>query len=264
LGKEEGRLMDGYGEFEVDIPGVMRGQLPGYFATLKTETLTAANVARIPDGAQGAYLLFFDDRLVYVCKTDAQAGFRSWLTRHSFNVQHRRGLDPSRIGFKAVRIFVFSTFDLETMLIEEYTRHHGLRPVWNFSGFGSNDPGRNREDQQPAQFDLDYPVDIDRTIEVLPPGEHTLITVVLALKSHLPYLFRYETDGAGAWREGHSDMRDKSIDIPATPLTTRAHVQMILDVLPASWQATVLPNRVILYRETRVYRAQVEALRRST
>jgi hypothetical protein len=256
--------MGGYGEFELNIPGIMRGQLPSYFATLQTEILTAANVGKIPEGAQGAYLLYLGDSLVYVGKTDAQAGFRSRLTRHSFNIQHRKNLDPARIGFKAVRIFVFSTFDLETMLIEEYTRHYGLRPLWNFSGFGSNDPGRNREDQRPAQFDLDYPVDIDREIEVLPAGEHTLASVVLALKQRLPYLFRYETDGAGAWREGHSDMRDKNIVIPAALLTTRAHIQMILNVLPPNWQATVLPNRVILYRETRAYRAQVEVLRRNS
>jgi hypothetical protein len=241
----------------------MRGQLPSYFATLHAEPLTVANVVEIPDGAQGAYLLFLDDDLVYVGKTDAQAGFRNRLTRHSFNIQHRKGLDPTRVGFKAVRIFVFSTFDLETMLIEEYTRRDGLRPVWNFSGFGSNDPGRNREDQRPAQFDLDFPVDIDREIEVLPPGEHTLITLVLALKNHLPYLFRYEADGAGAWREGHPDMRGKNVALLATPSTTRAHIQTILDVLPATWQATVLPNRVILYRETRAYPAQVEVLRRN-
>jgi hypothetical protein len=258
--------MSGYAEFELDIPGVMRGQLPNFFATLQSESLIPENISKIPERAQGAYLLFLDETLVYVGKTDAQAGFRNRLTRHSFNIQHRKNLDPTRISFKAVRIFVFSTFDLETMLIEEYTLHHGLRPVWNVSGFGSNDPGRNREDQQPAQFDLDYPLDIDREVSLLSPGEHSLIALVLALKNHLPYIFRYETggSGAGAWRLGHPDMVDKTISIPAGPITTRLLIQLILKALPIEWQATVLPNRVILYRENRTYRAQVEVLRRSS
>ncbi|WP_299131834.1 hypothetical protein [uncultured Amaricoccus sp.] len=253
-----------YGEFELDIPKVMRAQLPAFFATLPAAVLTPENVERLPDGAQGAYLLFLDTRLVYVGKTDAQAGFRGRLARHAQNIQHRRGLAPERMSFKAARIFVFSTFDLETMLIEEFTRLGGERPAWNFSGFGSNDPGRNREGQAPAAFDRDYPVDIDQPVEAPPPGPHPLFEVMLALKARLPYLFRYEADGMGAsaWRGGHRDMMWRTIEVPAPPVTTRALLLRILAELPPDWQATVLPNRVILYRETRTYPAQLEALRR--
>ena len=255
----------GYGEFELDIPRVMRDQLPAFFAGLPSERLTAEAVARVPDSAQGAYLLYLDGTLVYVGKTDAQAGFRERLTRHARSVRHRRGLDPARITFKAARIFVFSTFDLETMLIEEFTRIEGLRPAWNFSGFGSNDPGRNREDQKPAQFDVDFPIDIDRDIDLLPPGAHGVLEAVMALKTGLPYLLRYEADGlgAGAWRGGHRDMMFRTITVPEGPVTTRALFTLILGALPPGWQVTVLPSRVILYREARVYRAQVEALRRA-
>lgn len=257
--------MSGYGEFELDIPRVMRDQLPEFFAGLEPLPLTAAAVGAIPDGAQGAYLLFHQGVLVYVGKTDAQAGFRTRLTRHAQSIQHRRGLDPGQVTFKAARIFVFSTFDLETMLIEEYTRHHGTRPVWNYSGFGSNDPGRNREDQKPAQFDLDYPVDIDRMTDALAPGVHGMLEVVMALKTRLPYLFRYEADGGGAaaWRGGHRDMMFQTILVPEGPVTTRMLFELILAALPEGWQVTVLPSRVILYREARSYRAQVEVLRRA-
>ncbi len=256
--------MAGYGEFELDIPRVMRAQLPEFFAKLPEQPLTAESLADLPEQAQGAYLLFLDGRLVYVGKTDAQAGFRGRLGRHWMNVRHRRGLAPERVAFKAARIFVFSTFDLETMLIEEYARLDGLRPVWNYSGFGSNDPGRNREDQRPAPFDRDYPVDIDREVDALPPGVHPLLEAVLALKTHLPYLFRFETDGAGvaAWRGGHREMMWRTIEVPEGPVTTRTLLRLILEALPPGWQATVLPNRVILYREERTYSAQVESLRR--
>ncbi|NIJ39909.1 hypothetical protein FHS78_000164 [Parvibaculum indicum] len=250
--------MKGYGEFELDIPSVMREQLPRFFSNLEIETLNLENIGKIPEGAQGAYLLFLRDELVYVGKTDAQAGFRNRLTRHFNSIQHRHNLLPKEVGFKATRIFVFSTFDIETMLIEEYSRHYELRPAWNFSGFGSNDPGHNRENQHPAQFDLDYPIDIDRPIEFLPPGQHTLVDVAKELKSYLPYLFRYE----GARGEGHPDMQNLEIVIPAETVTMRDVLKLILDALPPSWQATVLPSRVILYRENRTYQAQAEILRR--
>ena len=254
----------GYGEFELDIPRVMRDQLPAFFAALPAEPLTAEAVARIPEGAQGAYLLYLDGALVYVGKTDAQAGFRERLTRHSRSVQHRRGLDPERITFKAARIFVFSTFDLETMLIEEFTRIEGQRPKWNFSGFGSNDPGHNREDQKPALFDTEFPIDIDREVTLLAPGPHDVLEAIMALKTGLPYLLRYEADGTGrgAWRGGHRDMVFRTITVPAGPVTVRALFTLILAALPPGWQVTVFPSRLILYRAIHTYKFQVEALRR--
>ena len=214
----------GYGEFELDIPTIMRATLPAFFDRLVAVPLVPEEVAKIPDGAQGAYCLFLNGALVYVGKTDAQAGFKNRLTRHFHNIQHRQGLDPLAVTFKAVRVFVFSTFDLETMLIEEYTTVLGLRPAWNTSGFGSNDPGRRREDQDPAQFDLQYPVSIDRVVDFLQPGEHEVISVMLRLKQTLPYIFRFETDGAGraAWRQGHGHMRDVKMMVPSPPPTGRS------------------------------------------
>ena len=253
----------GYGEFELDIPTIMRGTLPAFFDALNAAPLTLEEVFKIPEGAQGAYCLFLDGALVYVGKTDAEAGFRQRLTRHFYNVQHRKNLNPSSVSFKAVRVFVFSTFDLETMLINEYTKVLGSRPAWNTSGFGSNDPGRRREEQDPAQFDLLYPVDIDRHINIVTPGEHEMLLVLLQLKRGQPYLFRYETDapGSAAWRQGHRHMRGVKVTVPADPLTTRIVLQACLEVIGPDWQATVMPNRVILYRETRTYAAQVEVLR---
>ena len=73
--------------------------------------LDATNLAPIPE-EQGIYELFLDDgsgpRLVYVGKTDAEAGLLSRLTRHSKKIQHRIGLTPASVLFKAVRVFVFT------------------------------------------------------------------------------------------------------------------------------------------------------------
>lgn len=254
----------GYAEFELDIPAVMRRELPLYFDAMDASPLTEENIrSEVTDRAQGAYLLYLRDELVYVGKTDSQAGFRSRLSRHLKFVSHRRNIDPADVRFKAVRIFVFSNFDLEAMLIDEYTKRGGARPVWNYSGFGSNDPGRNREGQEPADFDLEFPVDIDREVDFLPPGEHSLLEAVLTLKANLPYIFRYGTGGAH-WRRGHGVMADARVEVPEGPITTRRALTMVLDGLPDDWRATVLPNRVILYpeKEDAEYPGQLEALRK--
>lgn len=251
-----------YAEFELDIPAVMRAELPKYFDSLRETPLTEENVrGAIPDGAQGAYLLFLKGTLVYIGKTDSKAGFRNRLVRHLNFVRHRRNIDPANVTFKAVRIFVFSNFDLETMLIEEYTKQGEARPVWNYSGFGSNDPGRRREGQDPAIYDLEYPVDIDEKVPFLDPGEHKLLSAALILKNNLPYIFRYDTGGAH-WSKGHELMRERTIIVPEGPMTTRKALILFLDALPEGWRATVLPNRVILYpeKEGASYPGQVEAL----
>lgn len=251
-----------YAEFELDIPGVMRAELPKYFDAMPETSLTEENVrGGIPDGAQGAYLLFLKGSLVYIGKTDSKAGFRNRLLRHLNFVHHRRNIDPTDVTFKAVRIFVFSNFDLETMLIEEYTKQREARPVWNYSGFGSNDPGRRREGQDPAVYDLEYPVDIDEEVPFLDPGEHKLLEAVLTLKNSLPYIFRYDTGGAH-WTKGHQLMRNPTIQVPKGSMTTRKALRLILGALPNGWRATVLPNRVILYPEDEgaSYPGQVEVL----
>ncbi len=117
-----------------------------------------------------------------------QAGKR--LDRHAHTIQHRSNLNPSEVSFKAVRVFRFTAIDLETQLI----RHYGtIAPVtWNFSGFGSNDPGRERDttNLRPEGFDANYPIDIDRQLEIVLPETGTAASIITALKElyalHVP------------------------------------------------------------------------------
>lgn len=253
--------MRGYGEFELDIPLAMKGQLPEFFAKLEIVALTKENVAKIPKNAQGAYLLFVNDDLVYVGKTDAKAGFQNRLGRHAKTIQHRKNLNPEEIGFKAGRILVFSTSALETMLIDEYTKRNGEPPRWNNSGFGSNDPGRERETTRPSDFDSRYPVDIDREIDFLEPGPANINDLLQKLRSMLPYTFRYEVDAGHIADSSHA--KGLEVEVPSSNVTMRFLLQEVLNALEENWQATVLPNRVILYRENRKYEVQVESLHRT-
>ncbi|MBD3738728.1 MAG: GIY-YIG nuclease family protein [Pseudomonas balearica] len=256
----------GYVEYEIDVEKVLRQELPDVVDRAAIAPLTLEAIAALPERAKGAYVLFEDGRPVYAGKTDTRHGFRSRLAKHHRTIQDRQGLDPARIGFKAVRILVFSNFDVEAILIKAMREKDPKALIWNFSGFGSNDPGHNREAQEPAEFDKERPIDIDKPI--LSPLQGRLVSVLdllISLKDQLPYTFRYETDARGTksayYTAGHVDQRDAApIQLPDSPFSVRQAVQWILDVMPAGWQATVFPDRVILYRETTVYRHAREHL----
>jgi hypothetical protein len=269
VGPREAYQMAGYDEFEVDIPAVFREQLPTFIDAVSRAALTLANVAALPDSAQGAYVLYYQGRRVYVGKTDAEAGFQTRLKRHFYNIQHRLGLDPADVEFRAVRIMVFHNFDVEAILMQEFERIDGQPLAWNKSGFGSNDPGHRREGQKPADFDIQYPVDISLPLPFVALGPHAVRDLLISLKDQLPYLLRYETDLLPGhtdryvgYRVGHADQRAAVATLPAAGMCLRDIMRAVVAALPAGqWQAIVFPDRVILYKETQTYTYARETIR---
>jgi hypothetical protein len=262
----------GYSEFELDVEKILKKELPDFFDVISPAPLTAENVDTIPEGAKGAYLLLHDGQAVYAGKTDAEHGFRDRLGRHHHSVQHRIGLDPALISFKAARVMVFSNFDVEAILIKEMRRRAKGSLKWNNSGFGSNDPGRNRDFQRPAKFDRWFPIDIDRPLAFIAPGSINLLELLVKLKEGLPYDFRYETDVVGlnadgepkyaGYRQGHAEQKAITFQVPAGPVSMRSLMVEIVGSLPgAAWQATKFPGSVILYREHQSYKYIHEIIR---
>lgn len=246
----------GYNEFELDIEKVLRADLPACFDNLRAAPLTESNVVLLPEKTKGAYMLFLNNEAVYAGKTDTRHGFRDRLLRHHNTIQHRKNLDPDAITFKAVRILVFSNFDAEAILIAETRRIAKKALPWNDTGFGSNDPGHNREGQETAIFDREHPIDIDREVSPSPlaKGPHNLLDALIKVKNALPYTLRYATDldAQGKpvhWRKGHDDQRKTTIVMPNEPFNTRAFLSLALEALPERWVATRFPDRVILYKE---------------
>lgn len=249
--------VQGYNEFELDIENILRTQIPDYFDQITPAPLTQANVLALPEKAKGAYMLLHQDTPVYAGKTDSRHGFRDRLFRHWQTLQYRKNLNIADITFKAVRVMVFSNFDVETILIEEMRKRDNEHLQWNNSGFGSNDPGHNREIQEPAKFDNDYPIDIDRPLEdVVQAGKHNLRDLLVQAKVKLPFLLRYETDEKGRngnkvtyekYTIGHADQRNVEVEIPSDTPTMRELMTIVIQALPG-WRATVFPARVILYR----------------
>jgi hypothetical protein len=241
-------MTPGYVDFEFDLPDALLTRLVQVLDELVDATLNSELVANIPD-AQGVYQLFLDEALVYIGKTDAEAGLRRRLDRHQHKIQHRAGLEPTRVSFKAVRIYVFTAVDLETQLIRHYGGLSAVR--WNGSGFGSNDPGRERDTTtyKAEHFDATYPIDIDRPLEIAFPTSGSAAILLAALKNSLPYVFRYEAAGPRA-RRTHPDLENTEVSVSAgQPITARRVIQEIISQLPTGWQATQLPSHIILYKE---------------
>ena len=112
-------MASGYVEFEFDLPSALLTRLVGVLGEMEAAPLTAQFLREIPE-EQGVYQLFLNNQLVYIGKTDSEAGLAKRLARHRLKIQHRVGLIPEQVAFKAVRIYVFTAIDLETQLIRHY------------------------------------------------------------------------------------------------------------------------------------------------
>lgn len=245
--------MSGYVEFELDLPGALLVQVVDEFKGMGDAQLTLTNLSQIAANAQGVYQLFYDSDLVYIGKSDAEAGLYTRLTRHAQKIVDRIGLNPTLVTFKAIRVAVFAAMDLETQLISHYGR-----PAWNNSGFGSNDPGREREttNKKPGGFDSLYPISIDIPLTLVTPGTHKISDLLVRLKDSLPYTFRYEVAGkstGSAYRTNPHPDYLKSVRVTMPNMTMRQTMKLILSALPAGWQATEFVSHVILYKEHRTY-----------
>jgi hypothetical protein len=242
----------GYGEFEIDIEEVLRQTLPSALMQVEAAPLNQAAVNRVPLGAKGAYMLFLHEDRVYAGKTDTRHGFRERLSRHAQSVQHRVGLNPADVHFKALRILVFSAFDVEAILINEVRRLYPNALRWNDSGFGSNDPGRKRDDGEPADFDKKFPIDIDIELQGISTEDLTVSRLLRAAKAASPYLLRHGQ---------LQDYADTPIFPPHRPWTMRCILETVSNVLPSDFQVTIFHGRVILYRENKNYEFAREVMR---
>lgn len=246
-------MIEGFKEFEFDLPDALLTRLVSILDGMDGAALTPEIVVDIPE-AQGVYQLLLDGQVVYIGKTDSDSGLKKRLERHAFTIDHRSNLSTDKVKFKAVRIFVFTAMDLESQLIRHYGR---IAPVqWNNSGFGSNDPGRNRDhtDLKPAGFDALYPIDVERPVALKIDGHQASAAAVLSsLARQLPYTLRVEA-AEKPKRAPHLDIQQAQVDLAGVQWTTRGIILAVLKSLPAGWQATILAGRIILYKETHDYK----------
>jgi hypothetical protein len=243
----------GYDEFEFDLPEALLKRLIAALDDLSPTPLTAEALGHLPE-VQGVYQLFLkrgDGRLdrVYIGKTDSEAGLKKRLLKHARKVRHRVGLEPEAVYFKALRVFVFTAVDLEAQLIGHYG---GVKAVdWNGSGFGANDPGRERDTTKykPTHFDFQFPIDIDRNLECEFPTGGSAAEILKTLKRAVPYLIRFQTISQHS-RTAHADLEETQVALSATDLKSPATIiTRVVRALPPGWHATMLPSHVIIYKD---------------
>lgn len=235
-------------EFEFDLPAKLLEELVKLFSEMPEGPLDAHSIRAVEE-QQGVYQLFNGGQLVYIGKTDSDAGLKNRLIRHARKIQGRQHLDACAVTFKAIRVFVFTAMDLESLLINHY-KDKGLTIPWQNSGFGSNDPGRRRDTSEikDGHFDALYPIDLDFVVDGFKYGEARAVADVLRwLKSNSPYLIRFETQGRS--RVPHPDLTATEVLVQQDVTTVREFLYVIKKALGAAWQITALPGYVIIYKE---------------
>jgi len=239
-----------YEELEFDLAGALRERLIEMFVDMTAAPLTAEVVSGIVANEQGVYQLFHEGQLVYIGKTDAEAGLRARLNRHSLKILNRVGLVPDDVSFKAIRLFVFTVMDLETELLK------AGRPAWNGGGFGSNDPGRERDTTgiKVTNFDALYPLDINRGVQItIAPGTPVSAEEALvAIQRSVPWKLRRQNLG-GKSRKPHPDLAATMVKLSSPQGSPWELLSEVVRQLPAHWQATALKSHVILYKERKDY-----------
>lgn len=245
--------MEYFKDLEFDLPSALLAQLVNLFENMTSGPLNEDTVLNVPE-QQGVYQLFFNGKLVYVGKTDADAGLRQRLLRHARKIRARRNMEQSQVSFKAVRVYVFTAMDLEDLLIKHY-RAANIRLAWNLSGFGSNDPGRKRDksDIKEGHFDSLYPIDLDLEAHVAQPVDDQSVAEVLRqLKDQLAYTVRYQNK-EGKSKKPHFELAETMMRLRSERDSVRSILRQVKATLGEAWQITVMPGYVIIYKERDCY-----------
>lgn len=238
----------GFRQFEFALTDALIAQLITCLDNMDTAELNPELTAKIPNG-QGVYQLFLDGKLVYIGKTDNEAGLQYRLQRHANLVLSRDNLTGGRVTFKAVQVLVFSAMELESMLIKHYSVD-GKVPAWNNSGFGSNDPGRERDTTKykPTHFNILYPISLMRPVVTPLTAGMSVKDALKLLKTELPFLLRFQ-----GLRAKKSELNDTALPNDIIGLSVEETIKALVALLPKGWQATHLPGYIILYKEDRDY-----------
>lgn len=245
-------IMEHFRVFEFDLHSALLRDLIAIFEQMAPAELNSEHAGQVDDG-QGVYQLFFRGELVYVGKTDLEAGLRLRLLRHCGKVRSRLSLDPADVSFKAIQVYVFTAMDLEGALIRHY-KENKVALSWNLSGFGSNDPGRERDNSRLkiTHFDSCYPIDLELLVHVEATGSRSAASILKQLKDQLPYTVRYESISPRS-KKPHPELLDTNVALPEGPISVRTALTCVASALGQEWQVTTLPGHVIVYREHRTY-----------
>tara|TARA_R110002049_G_scaffold42036_5_gene125737 strand:- start:218 stop:991 length:774 start_codon:yes stop_codon:yes gene_type:complete len=253
-------MASGYVELEFDLAGALLREVTQLFRQMKSADLTTANLKDVAEAA-GVYALYSkaSGDLLYIGKAEGSKGLYNRLNRHMRKINGREFITPSDVQFKAIRLFVFAAMDLETSLISFYG---GTKKVpWNHSGFGSNDPGKERDTTKYKvdHFDTSHPIRMDVAFVTIAPGTYTVAEVMQELKDKLPFLLRFHRPKPNSRKSYDPDFLATNVTVPSAGMTTRQLVELCVKNLPSGWHATAFPSHIICYKnDTRKFPSGVQ------
>jgi hypothetical protein len=238
-------------QFRLSITEALSTQLYASLEALEPAPLTQFNVDALYEQASkldlpslsGVYQLFRQApgkkrELTYVGKADQPLPKR--LQEHFYKLSGRQGISLNEMSFRC--LFVeedLSAVSPEKMLIKRHLKTS--RIVWNNRGFGNNDPGRERDTTRPRRnhWDIEFPIDLSRRIVGLTAGSHDLKSFLEAVKSTLPFNFRFQ--------KVRADIYHQSIVVPSSEMSVHEAFELIAEQLSGTWQLTALVGWAILY-----------------
>lgn len=236
-----------FAQFEIDIVHALAEQLVAALDALTPEALAPAQIQSMEPG-QGIYALYRNGALVYIGKAKE---LRDRLDDHYQKISGRRNISLNEMTFCALYVHKnWTALAPEESLIRHF-KGHGAACTWNGISFGPHDPGRNREltNKRPDGFDIQHPIIDDLPCNWIQAGQWNIKDLLIALKTQLPYLLRYEC--TTSYRTGHPDYNGIILTVPNSGMSAKALLKLIADAI--GWQADVFPSHMILYKEKRKY-----------
>ncbi|MFM9433657.1 hypothetical protein ACFDR9_000698 [Janthinobacterium sp. CG_23.3] len=194
------------------------------------------------DSRQGVYVLHYDGAPVYLGKANDVS---ERLSQHLEKLKGRRGIDPDRVGYKALLLDKsMGTAANEDLLISMYKGKHAS--MWNGAGFGPKDPGQNRDTTRPGWFDRHFPIVDDFLIDIdAGSAEQIGLAILLGLmKVQLPYVFRYTVP---------SDDLLRQISLAGVKHDARSLLQAAVTFLGVGWKGAIISYGMVLYKTTKDY-----------
>lgn len=226
--------------FRFSLPRAVTEQLVERLEQLASSPLTDEALTQLiafqteNETAQGVYVIYQAGAAAYAGKAD---GLAERLGEHLWKLRGRQGIDLATVGFKALLLDEnWSTSANEGLLILHFKARNECR--WNGSGFGPKDPGKNRDGGEPNWFDNTYPVREDFPVENI-ADETTVGAVLAAIKTQVPYLFRYEVP---------ADAGVTPLHLVGIARTVHALTLHAAQSLGAGWQLMLFKNGYTLYR----------------
>lgn len=208
---------------------------------LDDESLAALRIYQAACGsAQGVYCLVYENLTVYVGKADR---VDERLAQHLAKVRGRQNIDLAKVCYKAILLDrSMSTAANEKLLIQAFQAQHECE--WNGSGFGTKDPGKERDTTRPNLFDQRFPIRADFLVSELDNTE-TLDSLLGKMKLQLPYVVR--------WQALTAEQKQIVIDLNGVSRDAESLLRLAGQALGIGWQAVILSNGIILYRNQTTY-----------